>query len=192
MQLGIKLAPKLSPKLKLTPYLRLSLGLLQLPLLKLKEFISQQVEENPLLDLQHPASLPGKNYNSGQKQNYRQALIIKPITLQEHLLKQLRIRVNSENELKIGKLIIGSLNDNAYLRCSTQELADSIKTTSTKIAKVLSLIQTFDPPGSGAKNLRECLLIQLKLKGRKNSLAGQIIDKYLLFLEKKKYKPLTK
>ncbi len=193
MPLEPKLIHKLTYKLRLTPQVRLSMNLLQLPLLKLKEFIEQQVEQNPLLDVENVQPLKQENYNfDEEKKNYIKSLLTKPATLQEHLLRQLRILTRSDDEQETGELIIGNIDDNGYLRSSVEDIAESAKTRISKVKKVLSLIQTFDPIGVGAQDLRECLLLQLKAKGKEDSLTGQIVDKYLPFLEKKRYKYIAK
>ena len=112
--------------------------------------------------------------------------------MQEHLSRQLHLFANSEDERKIGESIIGNINDNGYLDCPIDEIAESNRTTKSQVEKVLVLIQTFDPIGVGARDLRECLWLQLKVKREENSVAGQIVDKYLAFLEKKRYGYIAK
>ncbi|MBU2540694.1 MAG: RNA polymerase factor sigma-54 [Candidatus Omnitrophica bacterium] len=209
MPLQLKPINKLTYKLRLTPQMRLSINLLQLPLVKLQEFVKQQAEENPLLDLESADSFSKSKEkfqdNEEEKKNYLESLITRPTTLADHLLRQLRLLTDAKLDQKIGELIIGNIDADGYLRCSLEDIAESANTitssaeggslTSTigkRIEKVLFLIQTFDPIGVGSRNLRECLLIQIKAKGQENSLAGQIADKYLPFLEKKRYKYIAK
>ena len=209
MPLEVKLTPKLTYKLRLSPQMRLSLNLLQLPLVKLKEYVIEQIEKNPLLEPVNNESVPTDKQISDieqaamesqntwseedkEKRQYRESLITTSPTLQEHLLKQLYLLTSTDEERKIGELIIGNIDDNGYLRCSIEDIAESGKTTKFEVEKVLAFIQTFDPIGIGARNLRECLLLQLKAKMEENSLIGQIVDKYLSFLEKKRYKYIAK
>lgn len=214
MPLELKLTPKLTYKLRLSPQMKLSLSLLPLPLVKLKEYIIEEIEKNPLLEVLTSESMFPNNKQSSdiitnieqqnsesklpwseedeEKRQYKESLIAASPTLQEHLLKQLHLSVNSDGERKIGELIIGNIDDNGYLSCLVDEISESSKTTNLQVEKVLNLIQTFDPIGVGARNLRECLLIQLKAKGKENSLIGLIVDKCLPFLEKKRYKYLVK
>lgn len=190
MPLELKPINKLTYKLRLTPQMRLAINLLQMPLMKLKEFIEQQIEENPLLNAEkdrEPELDFGCNFDDEEKKNYREMLITKPATLQEHLLRQLHLFISSDDERKIGELIIGNIDDNGYLRISIEDIVESVKTDASKVEKVLFLIQSFDPVGVGARDLRECLLLQLKARGKENFLAYQIVDKYLPYLEKKRY-----
>jgi len=215
MPLEVKLQPKLTYKLRLTPQIKLALNLLQLPLAQLKEYIKEEIEKNPLLEpSEDTTSSNGKldeilkkiesreNKESGSdtpwteededKKQYRESLISTSLTLQEHLSRQLHLFANSEDERKIGESIIGNINDNGYLDCPIHEIAESNRTTKSQVEKVLALIQTFDPLGVGARDLRECLWLQLKAKEEENSLAGLIVDKYLPFLEKKRYGYIAK
>lgn len=230
--LELRPTPKLTYKLRLSPQMRLSLNLLQLPLIKLKEYIKEEIEKNPLLETidressevpteklediltageqkQPESNMPWAEEEQ-EKRDYRESIITKPTTLQEHLLRQLRLLTSFEEELKIGESIIGNLNDSGFLRTSLKEIAETTKTSPSKVEKILFLIQTFDPIGVGARDLRECLLLQLKAKGEekflpaptianqrsgpagRQALAGQIVDKYLPCLEKKRYKFIAK
>ena len=127
-----------------------------------------------------------------EKKQHRESLIIKPPTLQEHLLKQLYLLTNSNDERKIGEAIIGDINANGYIRSSIEDIVEISKATKSQVEKILVLIQTFDPIGVGTRDLRECLLLQLKARGEENSLAGQIVDKYLSFLEKRRFEYIAK
>ncbi|MFH1010544.1 MAG: RNA polymerase sigma-54 factor, partial [bacterium] len=82
-------------------------------------------------------------------------------TLSEHLEEQLRLQRLTEEELRIGEFIIGSLSNDGYLTMSTGEIAGELKTTAETVERVLEIIQNFEPPGIAARNLTECLLIQL-------------------------------
>jgi len=215
MQLQLKPAYKLTYKLRLTPQMRLAINLLQMPLVKLKEFIKEQAEVNPLLDIgngkesgldflardesESPLIQENYNFEDDEKQNYQESLITASPTFQEHLLRQLRLLANSEEERKIGELIIGNLDDNGYLRYPIEEIGESAEIDPSKAEEVLSIIQTFDPVGVGARDLRECLLLQLKAKGEekflpdgRQALAYQIVDKYLSYLGDKKYSYIAK
>jgi len=197
MPLEVKLQPKLTYKLRLTPQIKLALNLLQLPLARLKEYIEEEIEKNPLLG---PSEDTTSSYESDilhtgedeDKKQYRESLISTSLTLQEHLSRQLHLFSGSEDERKIGESIIGNINDNGYLDCSIDEITESNRTTKSQVEKVLALIQTFDPLGVGARDLRECLWLQLRAKREENSLAGLIVDRYLPFLEKKRYSYIAK
>src|SRR3989338_6240929 len=119
MQLELKPANKLLYKLRLTPQMRLAISLLQMPLVKLKEFVEKQVEENPLLNLENVRPPKEVNYDfaSVEDQNYKESLITKSATLQDHLLSQLHLLDHSRDIREIGESIIGNINDDCYLGC---------------------------------------------------------------------------
>jgi len=195
MELSLKPANKLTYKLRLTPQMRLAINLLQMPLVKLKEFVEKQAEENPLLNLESVKPPKEANYDfTGEEgQNYRESLITKPATLQDHLLSQLQLLADSDNTKRIGELIIGNINDDGYLGCPIEDIKpEDGKIARAEVEKTLSLIQTFDPMGVGTRDLRECLLLQLRSRGQSDSLACRIVDKYLPDLRNKRYDYIAK
>src|SRR3989338_3329709 len=195
MQLELKPANKLLYKLRLTPQMRLAISLLQMPLVKLKEFVEKQVEENPLLNLENvkPPKEVNYDFTGEEDRDYKESLITKPATLQDHLLSQLQLLADSDDIREIGELIIGDINDDGYLGCPIEDIKlESGKIMQSKVEKVLSLIQTFDPTGVGARDLIECLLLQLRSKGQNDSLVCQIVDKYLPNLQNKRYETIAK
>jgi RNA polymerase sigma-54 factor len=119
-------------------------------------------------------------------------------SLIDHLLEQLGLQELSERELKIGEYIIGNIDDDGYLRRDLRSLTDDLmfKTgydvTEEDIGRILFLIQNFDPPGIAARNLRECLLLQLKKKKQTSEikLATQILTLYFESFAKKHYEKL--
>jgi len=100
-------------------------------------------------------------FSEGDFPYYDQTLT-KPATLEEHLLLQLQLSSEDEEEKAIGHMIIGNLDDDGYLRTSVEEIAEEARTSVKKVDSVLSLIQTFDPTGVAARDLQECLLLQLR------------------------------
>ena len=113
-------------------------------------------------------------------------------TLYDHLVEQLHLSRLNEEDTAIGEYIIGNIDDNGLLVCSVEEIASAIGAPPEKITKVLTLIQTFDPVGVGAKDIRESLLIQLEEKGFEDSLAYRIVKDHLTDLDKKSYTQLSK
>jgi RNA polymerase sigma-54 factor len=113
-------------------------------------------------------------------------------TLYDHLIEQLHFSKLNKEELKIGEYIIGNIDESGYLVCSTEEIASSLDVSPEKVSKVLSVIQTFDPSGVGAKDLRESLLIQLKEKGFEDTLAYRIVRDHINELEKKSLSQLSR
>jgi RNA polymerase sigma-54 factor len=113
-------------------------------------------------------------------------------TLYDHLTEQLHLSKLDKEEIEIGDYIIGNIDPNGYLVCSTEEIASALDVLPEKVSKILSIIQTFDPSGVGARDLRESLLIQLKAKGFEDTLAYRIVQDHLHELEKKSLSQLSR
>jgi RNA polymerase sigma-54 factor len=113
-------------------------------------------------------------------------------TLDQHLEWQLMLAgLNSDQEV-LGHLIIGNLNRDGYLCSEVEELAQSAEVEPEQVEEVLELLQTFDPPGVCARNLRETLLIQVKLLGIENHIIEEIITNHLKNLENRNSKKIAK
>lgn len=123
--------------------------------------------------------------------SYEQTLA-KSTSLVDHLLWQLGFSSVSPKEKEIGVLLIGDIDDNGYLRSSLEEIAASSESTLESVVKVLKIVQDFDPPGVGARNLRECLLIQIKQLRLTGTLPDVIVTDYLEDLEKNRYQHIAK
>ena len=107
-------------------------------------------------------------------------------SLQEHLLRQLSLGELDEEEIKIGELLIGNISDDGYFTSSTEELARAIGCPQKKVDDILAAIQEFNPIGVGARDLRECLLLQLNRLGMSESPAAILIQNHLDQLAAKK------
>jgi len=113
-------------------------------------------------------------------------------SLQQHLLWQLLMTSPTNEEEKIGSLIVGNLNKDGYLDFPIEKLIEASGSTPDKVNQVLSLMQTFDPIGVGARNLSECLLIQAKHFNLNDTIVTEIITNHLNHLENKNYKAIAK
>lgn len=113
-------------------------------------------------------------------------------SLQEHLVNQLNLSGLSENDAQIGELIIGSINDDGYLTSSIEEIAGSASFEVEHVKDILHIVQEFHPTGVGAKDLQECLLIQLERDGQADSLAAAIVRDHLNQLGAKKYPDIAR
>jgi RNA polymerase sigma-54 factor len=131
--------------------------------------------------------------------------VAKSTSLEEHLLWQLSLSGLSEREKAIGRLIIGNLDDDGYLRISLAEVVAGTDFTEAEAESVLKDIQTFDPTGVGARDLAECLLLQLghlarnpmgSLGARPGALKGSVVEGIILHhlkdLEKKQYAKIAR
>jgi RNA polymerase sigma-54 factor len=102
------------------------------------------------------------------------------------LMDQARDTDLKDEQRGIAELIIGNIDDYGYLKSAVEEMAASTNLAPEKIAEVLKVIQTFDPPGVGARDLRECLLLQLERAGRQESLEYRIVRDFMDALGKRR------
>jgi RNA polymerase sigma-54 factor len=102
-----------------------------------------------------------------------------PVTVKslgDHLIDQLRLSERPEEELALGEYLIGSIDENGYLQTTVDEVAEATSVAPEKIEEILAYIQSFDPPGVGARNLQECLWIQLVQRKLEDTLAARIVQ----------------
>ena len=107
-------------------------------------------------------------------------------SLQESLLEQVRLSDLTTEQRQVAEMIIGNIDDYGYVQAGVDELAFSTNIPADKILEVMRVIQTFHPPGVGARDLRECLLLQLERADRKDSLEYRIVDKHMEALGKRR------
>ena len=105
--------------------------------------------------------------------------IVAPLTLQEHLIEQIREGGLDEQRQGDAKIIVGNLTDHGYLDAPLEELAIQLQIPVERLEDALATIQNFDPPGVGAADLRECLLLQLDFLGLGAGLEAEIVDEHL-------------
>lgn len=141
-------------------------------------------------------SYQGSSYgSSAEAQEKRQFLFDSQVeheSLSDHLIGQLILSTDAEDELRVGEEIIGNLDDAGFLTTPLDEIATAAQTSPEIAEKVLQLIQTFHPPGIAARDLRETLLIQLKLRGRDEDVEGKVVANHLNDLGRKKYAEIAR
>jgi len=115
------------------------------------------------------------------------------LSLNDHLFSQLHFNDLDDHEHAIGEYIIWNINEDGYLSCSVEYIAESFNVSLEKVKKVLELIQTFDPPGIASRDLQECLLNQLILRDDGDySLPIKIISDYFNDFKNKRFEKLAK
>jgi RNA polymerase sigma-54 factor len=138
----------------------------------------------------------GRDYGSAEADDkelpsYDQTLTRLP-SLSDHLSWQLHLTTSESGVVKAGEWIIGNLDDDGYLRATLEEIALQSGLPATSMEQALQLIQTFDPVGVGARDLRECLLIQVRYLDLENTIVEKIVADHLPDLEKRKYPNIAK
>lgn len=175
---------------KLSPQQIQMIKLLELPAIQLEQRIKQEIEENPVLEEDNTENkeenelkeisvedyftdddTPCYKYNIN---NFSKDVDKRPIylsegkTFHESLVEQLGFKQLNERESVLAKYIIGSIDDDGYLRRTLQSMSDDvafslgIEVSEEELEKVLKTVQELEPTGVGARNLQECLLLQLE------------------------------
>jgi RNA polymerase sigma-54 factor len=210
----------------LTPQLRQSLEMLQMPVLQLREMIQQELDRNPTIEEEQPEQAPSEataespgttsetadsremefekefealarldeewrdyffqdvqsrpfTQDDEERRNYMMDSITERESLQQHLLHQLNLAGLSDADRKVGELIIGSLNDDGYLTMSAEDLAASAGVDLDHMKGTLAVVQDFHPVGVAARDLRECLLLQIERSDHPHPLAASVVSDHL-------------
>jgi len=203
LKLNYELTLEQSQKLVMTPELRQAIQLLQYSSLELQEFILKEIEENPLLeyeefeDIEQPQDIFNEideidwkefiekyddiSYKEEVDKNLKSTVYENFFTssqsLKDYLLEQLSMVSLGHREYKIGEYIIQNIDGNGYLNSSIYEISEALNVSVEEVELMLGIIQTFEPEGVGARNLKECLLLQIKDK--RDTLINTIIEEYL-------------
>lgn len=177
---------------KLSPLQIQTIKLIELPVQELEQRIRKELEENPVLDEDLPSdkdddeaprevslseykeddSIPSyrlrsDNYHSKEERPQYSTFSVKE-SFTQSLQEQLGYRTLSEHQYAVASFIIGSLDDDGYLRRSLDSIVDdlsfraNVETSEYEVEQMLKIIQEFEPAGVGARDLRECLLLQIR------------------------------
>ena len=211
----------LSLQQKLSPQQIQMIKLLELPTVQLEQRIKQEIEDNivleeeerPAEDEQAPQQISVEEYlreddtpaYKSRINNYSKDDKPRPVyltggrSLQEYLVEQLGYRNLSEREMRLTAFLIGSIDEDGYLRRDLESVADDIafsvgiETTAEELERLLNVIHELEPAGVGARNLRECLLLQMEqmpVRTRARRLARRILTNYFDEFVKKHYEKL--
>ncbi|MEI7731511.1 MAG: RNA polymerase factor sigma-54 [Verrucomicrobiota bacterium] len=113
-------------------------------------------------------------------------------SLQEDLIEQVRTSDLDESLRPVAEMIIGNIDDSGYLKSSVDELVFATNCPREQIETVLSQIQACHPPGVGARDLRECLMLQLERAGRKSTLEYRLLQNHMDALGRRKYPDIAR
>lgn len=129
------------------------------------------------------------NRASAEDEEKRQFMfdsLVAGTSLAEKLLEQVRESDLAEADWPVAELIIGNIDDYGYLKSTVEEISAASGIPGEKILEILKALQTFDPPGVGARDLRECLMLQLEREGRQESLEYRIVRDHMEALGKRR------
>ena len=212
----------LSLQQKLSPQQIQMIKLLELPAVQLEQRIKQEIEDNIVLEEeersaedeeQPPQQISFDEYlreddtpsyksrinNFSKDDKQRPVYLIEGRSLQEYLVEQLGYRNLPERDLRLAVYLIGSIDEDGYLRRDLESVADDIaftmglETTAGELERLLGIIHELEPAGIGARDLRECLLLQMAqmpVNTRPRRLARKILTSYFDEFVKKHYEKL--
>ena len=211
----------LSLQQKLSPQQIQMIKLMELPNVQLEQRIKQEIEDNIVLEEEEHASEEEEqpqqisvdeylreddtpsyksrinNYSKDDKQ--RPVFLTEGRSLPEYLLEQLGFRNLSERDMRLAAYLVGSIDEDGYLRRDLESVADDIaftlgiETSAEELERLLGVLHELEPAGIGARNLRECLLLQMAqipINSRPRRLARKILTNYFEEFVKKHYEKL--
>ena len=211
----------LSLQQKLSPQQIQMIKLLELPAVQLEQRIKQEIEENialeeeerPAEEDEQPQQISVDEYlreddtpsyksrinNYSKDDKQRPVYLTEGRSLQEYLVEQLSYRNLSERDMKLAVYLIGSIDEDGYLRRDLESISDDIaftvgiETSVGELERLLDIIHELEPAGIGARDLRECLLLQMnqmQVNTRARRLARKILTNYFDEFVKKHYEKL--
>jgi RNA polymerase sigma-54 factor len=121
-----------------------------------------------------------------EKRQFMFDSLVSGTSLQEHLLEQVRLSELTDEQQPVAEMIVGNIDDYGYLKATVDELATSTGIAPERILEVLKVIQTLHPPGVGARDLRECLMLQLERQGKENTMEYRIVRDHMEALGKRR------
>ena len=212
MQMDLKLNIAQKQKLILTQIMQQSINVLQMSAYDLREYIEKEFEENPILEadfnlIESKDNIDNtqlskylndrydENYNY-QHNNEDEVSVFNFISdkksLKDYLYEQLG---EIKSDIKIKKVVsymIESLDSRGYLENTLEEICSDLGIDEEKVQNALEILQSLEPCGIGARDLKECLLIQLKSKGILDEIIKEIVLKYLEYIADCKYNYIAK
>ncbi len=129
---------------------------------------------------------------AGERHERLMDSLTRPPSLQDYLLEQMSYAALSEEDRALLMTLIGSLNNDGYLNVTLGELAETTGRPLADIERLLAVLQEMDPPGVGARDLRECLLLQLRREGRGDQLEARIVRDHLDALAARKHADIAR
>lgn len=198
MQMSFGLWQEQMQKLVMTPELRQAITILQLSSQELFEYLDEEVANNPVIEWDSSAwekmvqeqEEKGKSLGRSLREAQvvpLEAVVSSPRSLLEHLLAQIHLLRLPPLLKKVVQYMAGNLDANGYLTMSTSEIAAHFHVEEALVERALHVLHTLEPTGVGARSLGECLLLQLREKGKETPFLRQIILYHLQDLADAKY-----
>ncbi|RLB26515.1 MAG: RNA polymerase sigma-54 factor [Deltaproteobacteria bacterium] len=162
-----------------------------LPEVTIKETIREDIDWEAYISEYNTAWASSSKESSEDRPSFEN-LISSKTNLYSHLMWQLQVTDLDEVQREVGRYIIGNIDPNGYLKTSIDNIIKFTHRSKKEVLKMLDIIQEFDPVGVGARDNRECLLIQLRFQGLGGSIAEKILINHMKQLERKRYNQIAK
>ena len=180
-------------KLSLTKELTQAIELLQYSSLELHSFLYEQSLENPFLEIIEPSrSEISKRRHNQERKSSIENISASSETLASYLKTQLSMAKLSPEEQRVVNYLIASLDDDGYLRIDEREIAARFAVQHEVVGRAIEIVQSLEPAGVGARNLQECIYLQLLRLPKRNMLAERIVSHYFSLFAEKSWKTLAK
>ncbi|WP_243525129.1 RNA polymerase factor sigma-54 [Bacillus pseudomycoides] len=185
-----------SLRLAMTQELRQAITMLQYNVQELSEFLYEQSMENPLIELngferEKKKSSSKSTSTSKQVDNQMEIYSVDSMSIQQHLLDQLQYYKIDEEQRKTASFIIMNMDGNGYLQETNEELAELVAAPIDVVEHSMELVQSLEPAGVGARNIQECLALQLKRLQKRDAFSEMIVDEYFAYFVKKDWRKLA-
>ena len=215
--LELKQTQKLAQQLVLTPQLQQAIRLLQLSQMELIEAIEQEIKENPVLEIEEEQAAeqaaekaetqkkeeiaewlerftPSEEYVGREEKDYPdyENIVKKASDLRDYLRWQVGVSDFSRDERVWAEWIIENIDDNGYLASSLEEISEVSGIAVELLETILRKVQKLDPSGVGARDLKECILIQYQDKGEKDPIFETVVNSYFELFRKMDLKEIAK
>lgn len=194
MNLNVGLWQKQTLKLAMTQELTQAIALLQYSAQELTAFLESKALENPLITISDAPFYQKKRRNRSEstKTDWIEQIADQTISSEEQFISQLNFNKLTDRQLQIIKHLLQYLDENGYFRGDLAEIQKRWNVPVVQLEEGLSIIQGLEPAGIGARNLQECMLIQLKRNHPEDELAQKILTDYFVPFAEKKWKFLSK
>lgn len=221
MNLDFELNLSQQQKLVMTQQMQMSIKMLQMSSIELNEYVERELEENPLLEKEYVEKSEENSINKendfndkidydkfmkyldfenySHENNYKGEDEVSPFnfisrqeSLREYLIKQLGEIQIKNSQKNICKYIIENLDGKGYLPDSISDIALQLNVNEDKVLNALKIVQSLEPDGIGARNLEECLKLQLEKKNINDEKLFYIIDNHLNNIAENKYNAIAK
>lgn len=203
MELKFGLYQQQALKLTMTQELKQAIELLQYSAQELTSFLEAKATENPLIQLENTnVKYMDVRYDGSKKRKSKmierddkqwlEQIAQTSMSLQDYLFIQLFLKTLSKEEKKLITHLIYNLDKNGYLMISIEEAARICGIDIPIAIQCLELLQSLEPAGVGARDLKECLLLQVERKKECPKLVKEILENYFLEFADRKWKPLAK